>query len=413
MKKRYRRSTFSQYLILGILIFIIFSFGYSATKVFPRVPYTDEFLLPWAASRAWLLESENPYKGDHEVFLERIIQNSDFLGILPDNASLTTPLVNLFFYLPLSLFPYEISRAIWSTIIAICIVGIAYLSLLISGWENSSFEKVGVILTFFLWMPSVYTIFRGQITPLIIFFILLGIFLMMKEQDTTAGFILSLTIGSLPISIIIVLSLLIWSISRRRLSVLIAYFSGAAFLLIISLLLLPSWPMDWLQIIIKTIENGDWLQTPLMLISSLLPGIESFLLIFLHSIVIFYLIVLLITIRKKIGLQFLWKISMILVLSVFLSIRSGVGWLFFILPGTFLIFKFWSERWRWKGRIITWAFMLFIVFGSWLTNYPELNFVEQVTSPLVIFVLPSLVLISMIWIRWWALKIPRIPDQIL
>lgn len=411
MKNRYRRSTLSQYLVIAIILLFIISLGFLSTKVMTLVPFTDEFVIPWAAGRAWLLEGKNPYDLIPRPSIESNISNSGYLANIPDTTGLSIPLINLVFYLPFSVLPYEISRIIWTTLITICVVIIIYLALLISKWKTHLIEKLIVILLFSFWLPGASTIISGQLSPLIISLIMLGIYFIMGEQDNAAGFILSLSIGSLPLSIIIMISLLIWSISHRRWSILVSYFAGAAFQIIISLLLLPSWPMDWLQTILKTIENGNWLQTPLMELSSRLPGIETFLLVFLHSIILIYLLVLFVTIRKKNKLMFIWKLSMILVLSVFLSLQMRLSGLFYVLPGAFLVFQFWSERWKWKGKIASWVCMLLVVVGSWLVLNPDIHFIDRITEPALFLGFPTFVFIGLIGIRWWALEIPRIPDQ--
>lgn len=411
MKKRYRKSVFSQYLVIGLILILIFAYGFSLSKVFSQVPFSDEFVIPWAAGRAWLLEGENPYDDIPQTRFESFLINSGYLAELPEDEIQEFPLLNLIFYLPFSLLPYELSRVIWTTIATLCIVGICFISLKISGWKIPFFEKVIVVLLFTLWMPGVFTLITGQLSPLVIAFMMLGIILLLNGSDTAAGFIFSLTIGSLPFTIIIIISIIIWSISQRRWSVFIAYFSGAVFQIIISLLLLPSWPMDWLQVIIGRFENGDWLRTPLMVLSSLLPGIETFLLVLLHSAVLIYLIVLFVTIRNKTGIEFSWKISMVLLLSVFITIETRMDGLFYLLPGLFLVFRFLSERWKWKGRIISWGMILLIFIGTWMYQYPNLNFTEMVISPILIVGLPAFVLVCMIWVRWWALEIPRISDQ--
>jgi len=256
MKKRYRRTAVSQYLIIALALIFIFCLVYFSTKVMTSIPFEDDFVIPWTAGRSWLLEGINPYDPAVVGRAEDTISKSDYLADLPVSEMLFHPLINLIFYLPFSLIP---------------------------GWQVSAIEKVGIILLFTFWMPGIHSILSGYFTPIMILLIFLGIYLIFKEQDNTAGFVLSLTIGSLPISLIITITIIIWSISRRRWSILISYFYGGAFLIIVSLLLLPTWPLDWLHILINIIETGDWLQTPLMLLASLLPGIENFLMIFLHS----------------------------------------------------------------------------------------------------------------------------------
>jgi len=411
MKKRYRRTAVSQFLIIALALIFIFGLGYISTKVMTRVPFKDDFAIPWAAGRSWLLEGDNPYDTAVVRKAENAILGSGYLAELPDSTSLMQPLINLIFYLPFSLIPYEISRAIWITFITICIIVICYLSILLSGWQISTIEKVGIILLFSFWMPGVYSILSGQLTPIVILSILFGIYLISKEQDNAAGFILSLTIGSLPISILILISILIWSISRRRRSILKAFFSGGAFLFIVSLLLLPSWLLDWLHILVIIVEKGGWLQTPLMQLASLLPGIENFLMIFLHSVFIIYMIVLWITIRKKTGRVFIWKTFTILLISLFLTLELNVSGSYFVLPAVFLVFRFWFERWRWVGKLLYWMLIVILIAGPWMILFPEVNFVKEITSPIIFIGLPMLVFIGMIWTRWWALEIPRIPNQ--
>ncbi|MEA3328060.1 MAG: glycosyltransferase 87 family protein [Chloroflexota bacterium] len=411
MKKRYRRTAVSQYLIIALALIIVTFLGFYSTKVMSRVPFKDDFVIPWTMGRSWLLEGVNPYDPVVVENAENTVSKSDYLAEVPVSATLKQPLINLIFYLPFSLIPYEISRAIWIIIITLCIGVICYLSISLSGWQVSTIEKVGIILLFSFWLPGAYSILSGKITPIVILLILLGIFLILKEQDSTAGFILSLTMGSLPISLIILISILIWSISRRRWSILIAYFSGGAFLFIVSLLLLPTWPLDWLHILVNTVENGDWIQTPLMLPASLLPGIENFLMIFLHSIFLLYLIILWITIRKKTGRVFIWKTFMLLLLSVLLTLQLTISGLYFVLPAAFLVFRFWYDRWKWVGKLLSWAIIIIIVVGPWIYQLPEANFVDEIDSPIILVGLPMLFFIAMIWIRWWALEIPRVADQ--
>ena len=411
MKKRYRRTAVSQYLIIALALIFVFCLVYFSTKVMTSIPFEDDFVIPWTAGRSWLLEGINPYDPAVVGRAEDTISKSDYLADLPVSEMLFHPLINLIFYLPFSLIPYEISRAIWITFITISIAVICYISLMLSGWQVSAIEKVGIILLFTFWMPGIHSILSGYFTPIMILLIFLGIYLIFKEQDNTAGFVLSLTIGSLPISLIITITIIIWSISRRRWSILISYFYGGAFLIIVSLLLLPTWPLDWLHILINNIENGDWLQTPLMLLASLLPGIENFLMIFLHSLVLIYLVILWITIWKKTGHVLIWKTFMVLLLSVILSLQLTISGLFFVMPAALLVFRFWCERWGWAGKILTWVSITTLVVGTWLSLYPEINFSKEITSPMLFIGLPMLVLICMIWIRWWALEIPRIPNQ--
>jgi hypothetical protein len=235
--------------------------------------------------------------------------------------------------------------------------------------------------------------------------------LILREQDTAAGFILSLAFGSLPTTGLIIILLILWSVSKRRWSIITAYFSGVAFLLTITLLLLPSWVLNWVRILFDLFGNWDWVSTPLMDLAAILPGISSPLSIFLHVSFAIYSLILLITLMGKTEREFTWKVLMMMVVSYLFHVTASVNQLFFVIPAMFMFFRYCSERWRLFGRIFSWVILLFIFTGSWLLFNPEISFDLELSMPVLSIGLPLLVFIGMIWIRWWALRIPRLPFE--
>lgn len=412
MKQRYRRTVTSQYIFVGLIIAGIIGIGYIGTIVMTRVPFVDHFAIPWAAGRSWLLEGINPYESTVIAEAEAIIAESGYMAILPEQNVLMHPLINLIFYLPFSLIPYPISRAIWLTILAISVGLIGLLSFKLSGWKTTKFELLGGITLFIIWLPGVYAILTGQLAPIILLLTFAGVHLLLDEQDMTAGFLLALTFGALPTTVLILIPIMIWSISQRRWSLISAYFSGVAFIMIISLLMLPSWPMEWLGIMLNTLENRDWIQTPLMELALLLPGIVDFMSFTLHGVFIIYLLTLWITISGKIGRIFTWKLSAVLVIAFLLHIQPTYFHLFLILPAMFLVFHFWSDRWKLFGRILSWSVIFGIVGVSWLFVNAETVLTQRISLPILSVSLAMLVIGGMIWNRWWAFRIVKLPfDQ--
>jgi hypothetical protein len=405
--KRYRTTGISQYIIIAIALVIVIGIGFLSTFLMKNIQYTDQFVIPWAAGRMWLLEGSNPY--DYEVlnFARETLSLSNYLGELPKTTSLNIPVIQLIFYLPFSLVPYQISRALWITILTICTISIGYLSLNLSGWRLSRNGILLVILLVTLWFPSVMTILQGHISPVILLLIFYSTFLILKRQDTAAGLILALTFGDFITAVLIIIFIVVWSISRRRWSVTGSFFSGLSFLILISVLMLPSWPLDWLRIFVQNFDRIDVLQTPLVLLANRLPGIAQYLSIALHIIVFLYLLVHWITLWGKIGRVFVWKTLMTFVAVYLLNIQASNYQLFLIIPAMFMIFRFWSDRWRLMGTLLSWAFLILVTGGSWLLVYPNIDFI--LTEPFFALnvVLPILILIGMIWNRWWAIKIPK------
>lgn len=409
--KRYQRTALSQYILVGLIVIAAILLGLIFAAMMKRIPFEDHFALPWAAGRFWLLEGVNPYDGVSQNRVENLIRGSGFMAELPDQTVFTQPLLNLFFYLPFSLIPYPISRVIWMVFLTLMVGLIGYFSIKIAGWKLSMSKMLFIVLLLILWLPSALVIIRGYLNPLIIFLILLGLHLLLNHQDTAAGFVLALTVGSLPISIFILVAIIIWSLSQRRFSVLTAFFSGVAFLIIISLLMLSSWPLDLLRVLLGVFENIDWLQTSLTQLAGIFPGIENFLNIFLNGFLALYMLYLWITISKKPDRVFIWKSLIVLVVGFLLNIQSSIYLLLLLIPALILVFRFISERWQSAGQILTWILIFTLSLGSWLYIFPDVDFSSDLSLSWLSIGLPLFVFVGMIWIRWWAIQIPRLPSE--
>jgi len=409
--KRYKNTKASQYIIVGVILASIVAAGFLSTLLMQRVPFEDYFVLPWAAGRTWLLEGINPYDATINQIAEEVISESGYLANLPAEKVLLLPMLDLVFYLPFSLIPYEISRVLWVTIMTIVVVLIGYFSFLLSNWQTKQTGKILTIFAILLWVPGITSLITGHLSPLIILLLVFSMYLFLQGQDTTAGFILSLTAGSFFISGLLIIIFLTYGIIKRRWSLITAFSAGLTFLIIISLLLLPSWPQDWLRIIVANYSNLNLVQTPLMSLASLLPGIESFLSIFLHIIFGAFYIYLLISLRTKSERVFIWNTLAATVIAYLLNIRGSIHYLFIVIPALLLVFRFLGERLGLFGQIVSWALIVLLVAGSWFLYLPVEIITTSSSLPLFIIWLPILILLGVNWIRWWAVKIPKLPFE--
>jgi hypothetical protein len=375
-------------------------------------PFTDYFAIPWAAGRSWLLDGGDPYSDEVRQLAVDTVSDSVYRAQLPGNVpGLIEPLLNLIFTLPFSLIPYDIARALWVTVLMVVIGLVAHFAIDLAGWKVSTLERGGIILLVLAWFPSIQTILMGELSPLVILLLLVGILAILRGQDSLAGFMFALSFGAFQTSLLILILIFIWSISTKRWSVLIAYFSGLAFLWAVTLILLPSWPLNWIGALLRTYDDLSWIHTPLMDVAALLPGIASYLSIALHAGFGIYTITLWITLLGQTGRVFTWKTLALLVVAYLFHVQSGTSQLFLILPALFLVFRFMSERWSLFGRLFSWALLLFITVGSWFLVAPQFALTDVQRYELLIVGLPVLTFLGMIWIRWWAIKIPRLPFE--
>jgi hypothetical protein len=412
MIKRYRRVVVSQYLIVSIILIGGLGFGWLGMWVMARVPFTDYFVIPWAAGRAWLLEGISPYEPSViEIALEAI-EGTPLLAQLPEMQVLTQPLFSLIFYLPFSLLPYPISRVLWMTISGISVGLIGLGSLRLSGWMIPTLGKSAVVLLLLFWLPGAAMLMGGYLTPVSMVLIITAINLILNGQDTPAGLILSLTVSAFPNFGLVLIGLLFWSVSKKRWSIISGFISGLVFLLIMSWLVLPSWFINWFATLFNTFQGWEWVSTPLMNLAAFLPGIENTLSIALHGAFIVYTISLWITITGKSGRSFIYKLLFLFALNYFLHIQGALNHLLLVFPALMMVSHYTCERWGLRGRVITWGLLIIIGMGSWLLVYPNIDFTAPIGVPLLSIGMPFLVIIGMIWIRWWALTRPQLPYQV-
>ncbi len=405
--KRYQKTKTSQFIVVGLIIIGVFIAGLIVSIVMDRIPFEDHFVIPWAAGRAWLLESKNPYESEIIQIAKNTILESTYLASLPDEDLFLLPVLNLIFYLPFSLIPYTISRIIWVTLTSFCILLIIYFSFSLSKWKISAAGMLFVEMLLMFLIPGLTTAVMGFLSPIIILLLILSIHLILSRQDTTAGFLLALTVGSLTVSGLVIVSILVYGLVKRRWSIISAFFSGVAFMLVVSILLLPSWPGDWIRILAGNFPNMDLIQTPLMTLAAYLPGVENFLSILMHAFFGVYFLVMMVVMRRKSDRIFIWSTLATLIIAFLVNMRGSIHFIFIIYPALFFVFRYLSERWGLFGKIFSWIILAVLGIGSWIFSFP-IESIRPLGFPLITIGMPILVFLGMNWIRWWAIKIPNL-----
>jgi ABC-type multidrug transport system fused ATPase/permease subunit len=408
---RYKRVYYSQYLVVIIAIVLVAGLALLGHWAMQRVSYEDQFVIPWAAGRSWLLEGLGPYDPQVIQLARTTLSRSEFQGQFPPIAELTEPVLNLVFSLPLSLLPYEIARTIWVTLLMVSVGLSGFLLFKISHWQTFLPEKAVVIVLLMAWLPNLQSVMMGGLAPLVVFLILYGVYAILKGKDTLAGFLLALTFGSVQISFLILILLIIWSLIKGRWSILLAYFSGLAFLWVVSLILLPGWPSGWLGMVLNNYFNLDWVQTPLLAASGLLPGISRYLMIGLHlgfAVILFVVWIMTLNSREPVAP---WRFLMLLNLACLFQPMHPANQLGLALPALFLAFRYWSERWGMVGRGLSWLLTLGIFVLPWVTADFPLEFTSGLTFEGLVIWMPIVTLAALLSVRWWALTLPKIASE--
>jgi hypothetical protein len=101
---------------------------------------------------------------------------------------------------------------------------------------------------------------------------------------------------------------------------------------------------------------------------------------------------------------FLWTASLTLVLSQWSGIQTDPGNFIVLFPAVTLVFALLDDRWRRNGWLVSLILMIVLLVGLWWIFISTLQTVngQPQQSPVMFFPLPALLIVLLLWTRWWA-----------
>jgi len=394
--------------ILSLLIFL-FLIGLTAGNFYlaERFQIRDNFAVRYVAAKLWMGKGVSPYSPEVTNTASEILSERDFEIENPEDIAIMEPVFFVLFYIPLSLLQFDLSRAIWLTLIELSIMATIFLSIRIAGWKLHRIEAILLIILGLLFYPGVKGILFGSPLTISIFLFILAIYFILIKQETSAGIILALAISSIEIGFIITIFLLVWCLSHKQYMSLLIFLAGLATLFIASILLFGNWIPEWLSVLLKIFPGYSWISTPVMRVTTAFSGGQVALNYIVHiSLIIYMLFEWFGAFGKKTRI-FVWKVLLTLVIVYLINLWSKPEYLYLLIPGLFFIIRFLNERWRILGKITGWLLVLLIIVGNWLIFVQKGNWFNVEPSA-ILLLLPLIVLIGLQWVRWWALKLPDI-----
>lgn len=235
----------NDWLIFSLLLVIIFVIEIFVVQRFltSQVPGANDFYSRWYGGRAFLLEGRNPYGLDVTEEIQPTI------GIDPKEVGrggFNYPLHVIFFFWPLVYLPYDWAQATWWTVVLWLAIASAVILLQWLDVKNKPRQLLTFILLALTFYPITRSIFLGQFTIHVLFFLALSLLALKRRQDFLAGIVLSAASIKPQMLILVVPWLVIWAITQKRWKYVQGILVGGAVLLATSLALLPRWPLEFL-----------------------------------------------------------------------------------------------------------------------------------------------------------------------
>ena len=369
-------------------------------------PGGNDFLARWVGANKWLLEGLSPY--DERVSLETqelIYGHPADTEIGEDKNHFIYPMYSMIFFGPFGLLDYTIARAIWMTILEVAAVALVWISLRFAQWKTSFGMTALLVLFSLIWYHGARTIVLGQFAVINAILIILGLYLIRREQDFGAGVLLALSTIKPQMVYLLVPFVFIWAYSVRRFRILSGFLSTFAILMVVTLALVPNWPLAMLA---QMLDYPTYTTTvsPLAVIAGRSPGIQPLFGQVLHGIAYVYLIAQWIYAWGKDERRFEWAALMTLVITHLVAYRTATTNYLVLIPALFLIFRVTEQRWKGVGRVFTLAVLLALGVGLWWLFLVSVQ--GNIEGPIMYLPVPFLCLLGLWWVRWWAVRPPRL-----
>lgn len=354
-------------LVSILIVAVILLDAYATYVVFTsKFPGANDFYSRWAGARAFLIDGLNPYSDE----VTRRIQLGMYGHLAEEGAdqvAFAYPMYTTYLFFPLSLIPsYPQAQALWQAILEFALLLAVFFTFRIYRWQPKPWLLAATCFWSILFYPGARSIILGQFAIVVFAFIALALWAVKKGRDIMAGLCLALSTIKPQMVFLLIPLLLLWSIYRRRWRVVSSFTVSMTVLVFSSLLLVPTWPADFVAWMVKypsytAIGSPIWtlthyffpqLGTPVETVISLL--------VLGH---------LLYTWRVTVNgswLEFDWIVGMALIVTNLIALRTATTNYVVLLMPTFIVFKTLDKRFQRRGAMLIALIEMLLLVGFWV-----------------------------------------------
>lgn len=234
---------------IALTLVLLFALGVCATYTAftSRYPGANDFYSRWVGGCALLQDGLNPYS---EAVTLRIQEGMYGRPALPgeDQVAFAYPLYSLAFFFPLCFVTdYALVQAIWLWLLLAALVLAALLWMQVIRWNPQPWLWALTIL----WVVLVYHSFRslmlGQFAVFVLLALTATLWSMQRGHDVWAGVFLALSTVKPQMVYLAIPWVLMWTAGQRRWRLWVGFGAALASLTIGSMILLPSWILDFVR----------------------------------------------------------------------------------------------------------------------------------------------------------------------
>ena len=386
--------------IIIIVVLTMVNFQFSKQN-----PGGNDFLARWNGAHEWLINGNNPYTNQVSEVAQKMIYGrlaNPLKG--EDVAHFVYPIYSMLFFAPFALMDYTLARAVWMTVLELAMVALTFISLRLSGWKIKPIRLAGILIFSILWYCSVRTIILGQFSGINALLILVSLLCIKTEHDQVAGILLALSTSKPQMSYLLIIFVIFWAIRSSRHRIWISFFAAMIIMTVVGWLLLPGWPVGWIQQLMNYPGYTDRIGSIVSIIAGVTPGIKDQVSTGLMIVFYVYLVFEWLRTRGNDIPTFLWTAYVTLVITNFVAYRTATPHYVALLAPIFLVSKVIGERWGAFEKWVTGATYIIFFAGLWVLFILTIKGNDE--QAIMYIPVPVVTLIGLWWTRWWAIRPP-------
>lgn len=394
-----------QFIALAAILFIAVSAALVRANL--TLKGGGEFFTHWTGARIFQFDRIDPYSAEVPARVQQLVYGGP-AAAGDEPYILDTPFHLLLLYFPFSLLSDpSLARAIFTLILELALFVLAIVSLRLTEWETPRLFLVffpTVAIFNFYTFQAIYEASPVLLLGLIYAEILIAL---RAELDELAGVLIAVSFYYWEVGAPFLFLVALRVYHEKRIRVFAGFFMAAFVLLAISFFMYPDWIIPFLRATVNNlkIEFGFNLHSIFIRLWPSFGG--TFAWIFIVGLVILLGYEWSIA-RSSDFRRFYWASCLSLAAAPLLGFRTEMEHLAVLIIPLALIFAIVHDRWHRIRALLTSLLMLLVFLLPWAMYLFVVPRFGNIAKDILFLFLPLFTLIGLYWIRWWAIRPPRI-----
>ncbi len=395
--RKWIRPRYGFALLLGLSLFALLTLGLRATFT-SKVPGANDFYPRWRGAQLFWRERIDPYSDEASLAIQEGIYGRPALPE-EDQVLFVYPFYTVFFLLPMSWLNYEWAQPVWLAVVMLSVITAVLLTLKLVEWKMPFWLLAITFIWAIFFYNSSRTVILGQFAGPVFLAMVAALLALKHDRDVAAGLLLALSTVKPQMTFLLVIALLIWAVGQRRWHFIGSFIAAILLLTGLSFALLPGWLFGFVDQVLfypaYTITGSSlwvvtgyywpWLGKPVE-----------------NGLVLLLLAYLLWQWRKLwrlplTSLQFLILISLTLIITNMVVVRTATTNYIIMYVPLFLVLKAISQKWR-RGDLWVALILLGSIVGMWALFLASVQ--GDTEHPIMYLPLPFLLLPIMVWANY-------------